>query len=245
MSGLGGRSLSSAQLLPLVHTVAAWAPYVIPVLLVAYTIWWSYTLRQGSKINRWTLALHIGVYGVAAAYIYTISWFEFYWAGDRVQVVGVLWMLSALAIAYTAVRLGIWYGARNLQVIQSEGGHWHLRGPIEIAIFWGTLFAIRYALETFVLQGYSVLFPLDPLPAGVTVQDFATVVIVIASLYLLSFGFLLGVSIAEWILHSELASARPHLATPTKSSTSAGSPGGTAGTGPGGPSSSDALGGGP
>jgi hypothetical protein len=202
---LSAHALSTAQLAPFVTQAEVWIPYVLPVLVVAYTLWWSYTLRQGAKIHRWTLALHIGVYGLAAAYIYTISWFEFYWAGDHIQLVGVGWMLSAIAIAYISVRAGIWYGARNLQLVQSEGGHWHLRGPIEIAIFWAGLFATRYALETFVLQGYSVLFPIHPLPSGVSDQAFAGVVILIASLYLVSFGFLLGVSIAEWLLHAELS----------------------------------------
>jgi hypothetical protein len=201
---------------PIVHEVGTWAPYVLPVLLIAYTIWWSYTLRNGSKIHRSTLALHIVVYGLAAAYIYTISWFEFYWAGEHLQIVGVLWMLGALAIAYTSVRVGFWYGARHLQIVRTESGHWHLRGPIEIALFWSGLFATRFALETFVLGGYSVLFPIDPLPAGVSYEAFAAVVIVIASLYLVSFGFLLGVSIVEWILHGELTNAPAAPGTPSE-----------------------------
>jgi hypothetical protein len=209
MLGPSFPSVSTSQLLPLVHEVGEWATYVIPVLLILYTIWWSYTLRMGSRIHRGTLALHIVVYGIAAAYIYTISWFEFYWAGEHLQDVGVAWLLAALGIAYASVRLGIWYGARNLQLLQGEGGNWHLRGPIEIAIFWSILFGIRYSLETFVLGGYSVLFPVDPLPSGVSVDAFASVVILIASLYLVSFGFLLGVSIAEWLLHDELLTAEP------------------------------------
>ncbi len=199
-----GLSLSPSQLISLATALGAYADYIVPVLIVAYTIWWAYTLRTGSKIHRGTLALHIGVYGVAALYVYMVSFSEFYAYGDTLQITGVAWMLGALAITYVAVRIGMWYGGRALLVVQSEAGAWHLRGPIEIALFWGSLYAARFLLETFLLQGYSVLFPIHPLPAGISVGVFTTVVVIVASLYLVSFGFLCGVSISEWNLHAEM-----------------------------------------
>ncbi|MGI0054569.1 MAG: hypothetical protein ACREB9_02740 [Thermoplasmata archaeon] len=200
-------SISYAQLLTIENIAGVWANYLLPVVLIGYTIWWARSLRNGAKIHRSTLGLHIGVYGLAAVYVYLVSWLEFYGYGDRLEIVGTLWMLGALAIAYIAIRLGMWYGARTLVVVRTEAGHWHLRGPIEIALFWAGLFATRFALETFVLQGYSVFFPVSPLPTGISDTLFVSVVMLVAALYLVSFGFLCGVSITEWNLHGELVKA--------------------------------------
>ena len=202
-----GLAISYSKLLAIATVVGFWTNYLLPVALIGYTIWWAYTLRKGSKIHRSTLALHILVYGFAAFYVYLVSFTEFYADGDTLQLTGVLWMVGALAITYTAVRVGMWYGARTLAVHRTETGEWHLRGPIEIAVFWASLFAVRMSLETFVLGGYSVLFPIYPLPSGISDQAFASVVILIASLYLVSFGFLSGISITEWNLHSEMMRA--------------------------------------
>jgi hypothetical protein len=218
-----GIAISQSELLQLEAIAGFWANYLIPTFIVGYTIWWAYTLRRGSKIHRSTLALHIAVYGLAAVYIYEISFYELYSQGVRTEVVGVVWMLLALAIAYTAVRIGILFGTRLLQVVQTESGHWQLRGPFEIAIFWGVLYSIRYLMEYFLLQGYSVFFPIHPLSGSVTGQTFSAVVVTVASLYLVSFGFLLGVSIAEWLIHGEMLEYA-EAAAPSSSTGSASSP---------------------
>jgi hypothetical protein len=209
-----GLTISQSQILSVVTIVGVWANYLLPVFLIGYTVWWAYTMRKGSRIHRSTLALHIVVYGLAAFYVYFVSFNEFYAYGDRLEILGALWMVGSLAITYVAVRMGMWYGGRTLKVIQTESGHWHLRGPIEIVLFWAGLFTTRYVLEDTLLQGYSVLFPVYSLPAGISVPVFSAVVIIIASLYLVSFGFLCGVSIAEWNLHAQTLRANVSAGSP-------------------------------
>ena len=177
---------------------------LLPVL-IGYTIWWTYDLRRGSRIHRWTLALHLLVYGLAAFYIWAVSLGEIVEAGGSSSVLTWVWTLVLTLVGVIAAEIGIWYGNQRMIVERTESGAVRLRGPIVIAVFWLALYLTRFGLEDGVLGGFSVFLPPGPAPSSVPLGTFEGVVLTVASLYLVSFGFLLGVSVAVWNHHAHLA----------------------------------------
>lgn len=177
--------------------------------LIGYTAWWSYDLWKGARVRRWTLALHIVVYSLAGFWAWDVSLTEIADAGGTLAV-NVLWFFLTWffvlpVLFYLITRAGLRYGRRRVVVFGYDARTWRYRGPIAIAVFWLVLYVFRYVLEDAVLGGFSVLFPV-PLPHGappngLSLLVFGPVVVVVACLYLLSFGFLLGISLSVWGLH--------------------------------------------
>ncbi len=170
--------------------------------LIGYTIWWAFDLRKGARVRRSTLALHLVVYGLAAFYVWAVSLGEIVLAGGSSSDLTWVWTMLLSAVAVVAAEVGIWYGEHRMVVERRAEGGWHYRGPILIALFWFGLYAIRFGLEDGVLGGYSVFLPPGPgPPAGVSLDAFIDTVLVVASLYLVSFGFLLGITGSIWRHH--------------------------------------------
>ncbi len=170
--------------------------------LIGYTIWWAHDLRKGARVRRATLALHLVVYGLAAFYVWAVSLGEIVLAGGSSTALTWVWTLVLSAVAVIAAELGMWYGENRMVVERRAEGGWHYRGPVVIALFWLSLYGIRFGLEDGVLGGYSVFLPPGPgPPAGVSLDAFIGTVLVVASLYLVSFGFLLGITWAIWRHH--------------------------------------------
>jgi hypothetical protein len=177
---------------------------LLPVL-IGYTIWWTYDLRRGTRVQRWTLGLHIVVYGLAAFYIWAVSLGEIVLSGDTSSSLTWVWTIVLTLVGVVAAEAGIWYGEHRMVVERAVSGGWHYRGPVLIAVFWLALYAARFSLEDGLLGGYSVFLPPGPgPPAGVTLGTFIGVVLVVASLYLVSWGFLLGISLAVWGHHRHM-----------------------------------------
>ncbi len=131
-------------------------------------------------------------------------------AGGSAQLVWI-WLLPLPLLVYAASRAGLRYGRRRIVVYRAPTGLTHFRGPIELALLWFVLYVARFLLEDLLLGGFSVFFqpfygrpPSGP-PAGVSLELFAIVVIAVAGLYLVSFGALLGISLAVWGHHRHLS----------------------------------------
>lgn len=161
---------------------------------IAYTIWWAHDLRNGSRVRAWTLTLHIMVYGLAAFYVWAVSLGEVGVAGVTSSPLAWLWTIVLTTAVVVATELGLRFGSSHVVVERSRSGAWQVRAPVSIALFWLSLFLIRFILEDSLLGGFSVFFPSGPAPSGVPVSTFVAVVLVVASMYLLSFGFILGIS---------------------------------------------------
>ncbi len=172
-------------------------------LLIGYTVWWMHTLRRGARVRRASLALHTVVYGLLAVYVWAVSLGEIVRAGAASTPLTWLWTILLTCIAVGATEGGLWYGNRRIVFERTEIDGWHYRGPLAIALFWLALYLIRFSLEDGLLGGYSVFLPVQHLPASVPVGSFVAVVLVVASLYLTSFGFLLGISIVVWDQHDQ------------------------------------------
>ncbi len=186
---------------------------LLPVL-IGYTIWWMRDLSKGARVRRWTLGLHIIVYGLAAFYIWAVSLGEIVRAGAGSTFVTWLWTLVLTVAGIAAAEAGIWYGGHRLVLERTGSGSWSYRGPFAIAVFWLALYLTRFSLEDGLLGGYSVFLPSGGAPAGVPLGTFVGVVLVVASLYLVSFGFLLGMSIVVWDRHGQALHAEPERSTP-------------------------------
>ncbi len=183
---------------------------LLPVL-IGYTIWWTYDLRKGAKVHGWTLVLHSIVYGLAAFYVWAVSLGEIVLAGGSSNGVTWLWTLVLSAVGVAAAEVGIWYGEHRMVVERRASGGFAYRGPVLIAVFWLGLYLTRFGIEDGLLGGYSVFLPPGPgPPAGVSLGSFLEGVLVVASLYLVSFGFLLGITVSIWQKHRRsLESPRP------------------------------------
>ncbi len=166
--------------------------------LIGYTIWWTTDLRRGSLVRRWTLGLHLVVYALAAFYIWAVSLGEIVLRGAASSPATWLWTIVLTVTGVAATEAGLWYGSRRLVLERTADDRWSYRGPIAIAAFWLGLYVARLGLEDGLLGGFSVFFPTGHVPSGIPVGTFEGVVLVIASLYLVSFGFLLGISIVVW-----------------------------------------------
>jgi hypothetical protein len=188
---------------------------LLPVL-VGYTVWWSYDLRKGSRIHVSTLFLHIIIYGLAAFYIWAVSLGEIVLAGGSSSSVSWVWSLVLSGVGVVAAEAGMWYGQRRMVVERTAGGRWSYRGPVLISLFWLALYLTRFGLEDGLIGGYSVFLPpgIGP-PAGVTLGTFVGVVLLVASLYLASFGFLLGITIAIRQHHRRSAGSAAGLGAPS------------------------------
>jgi hypothetical protein len=186
--------------------------------LIGYTIWWVRDLRKGSRIRRWTLSLHLLVYGLAAFYVWAVSLGEIALVGAASSPLTWLWTIVLTAVVVIATEAGLSFGARSLVLERTSGGAWQYRGPVNIALFWLALYLTRFVLEDSLLRGFSVFLPSGSLPAGVPVGTFVAVVLVVASIYLLSFGFMLGISLSVWDRHRRQSQAvYPGPAPPTES----------------------------
>jgi hypothetical protein len=170
---------------------------LLPVL-IAYTTWWAYDLRKGSRVRRATLALHLVVYGLAAFYVWAVSLGEIVRAGAASSSLVWLWTIQLTVVVIVAAEVGQWYGAQRLVVEVTPAGRWRYRGPVRIAAFWLALYLTRFGLEDGLLGGFSVFLPSARAPAGVPLDTFVAVVLVVASLYLVSFGFMFGITQAVW-----------------------------------------------
>lgn len=187
------------------------ADLVLLPVLIGYTIWWTYDLRKGARVRRSTLGLHLVVYGLAAFYVWAVSLGEIVLAGGASGSVTWIWTLALSAVGVVAAEAGMWYGEHHMVVERAEGGRWHYRGPVAIAIFWLGLYLARFGLEDGLLGGYSVFLPPGPgPPPAVSLGTFLGTVLLVASLYLVSFGFLLGITLSIWHHHRRLlATAAP------------------------------------
>jgi hypothetical protein len=179
---------------------------LLPVL-IGYTTWWAFDLRKGTRVRGWTLMVHIVVYGLAALYIWAVSLGEIVLAGAASSVLSWVWTIVLTVVVVAATEAGIWYGGHRLVLERTEAGTWKYRAPLVIAILWLGLYLTRFGLEDGLLGGFSVFLPTTHHPAGVPLGTFVAVVLVVASLYLVSFGFLLGISLTVRDRHRELARA--------------------------------------
>jgi hypothetical protein len=192
---------------------------VLLIALIGYTTWWASDLRKGARVRRWALGLHLVVYGLAAFYIWAVSLGEIGIAGAASSSLSWLWTLVLTTVAVVGTESGLWYGRRRVVVERTETGAWRYRGPVNIALFWLSLYLIRFTLEDGLLGGYSVFLPAGAAPSGIPLTTFVEVVLLVASIYLLSFGFMLGISIDLWIRHGK-ANAAPAPTAPAPSPTS-------------------------
>lgn len=200
--------------------LVSWGDLLLLPVLIGYTLWWSYDLRKGARVRRWTLGLHIAVYGLAAFWVWLFSLDEITWAGGTDQVIWI-WLLGLPLLLYLAARAGLRYGRRRITVYALGNTGLRYRGPVGIALFWFALYVIRLGLEDGLLGGFSVFFPIWTLPTGsppdgLPIFTFASVVLVVACLYLLSFGFLLGITLAVWghrrrAVHAVAAGGPPRI----------------------------------
>lgn len=180
-------------------------------LLIGYTAWWAYDLRRGTRVRRWTLGLHITVYALASLWVWIASLFATILAGFPWEDL-IVWFFVLPVFFYLVSRAGLRYGRRRIVLYGSAGQTWHYRGPVSIALFWLSLYVIRWGLEDGLLGGFSVFLPFvqlphGGLPAGVSLAAFFAVVLVVASLYFLSFGFLLGITLSVWGHHRRVVQA--------------------------------------
>ena len=197
--------------------------------LIGYTIWWLFDLRKGTHIRRWTLGLHIIVYGLAAFYIWAVSLGEIVLAGATTSALTWVWTIVLTSVGIAAMEVGSWYGERRIVLERGARGGWRYRGPMAIAILWLGLYLTRFGLEDGLLSGYSVFLPTGAAPSDVPLGTFIGVVLVVASLYLVSFGFLLGISLAVWGHHR-----RANLVSVPSAGDPGGAPGGRASSPPAG-----------
>ena len=174
---------------------------ILLVALIGYTTWWASDLHKGARVRRWSLGLHLVVYGLAAFYIWAVSLGEIGIAGASSSPLSWLWTVVLTTVAVAGTESGLWYGRRRVIVERTATGTWRYRGPINIALFWLSLYLLRFTMEDGLLGGYSVFLPMGSAPSGVPLGTFVAVVLVVASIYLLSFGFMLGISIDLWIRH--------------------------------------------
>jgi hypothetical protein len=175
---------------------------LLPVL-IGYTIWWASDLRRGSGVHPWTLVLHLVVYGLAAFYVWAVSLGEIVLAGASSSSLVWIWTLELTAVVVAASEVGQWYGTQRMVVERTSSGSWRYRGPVAIAALWLGLYLARFGLEDGLLGGYSVFLPTGRAPHGIPLDTFVVVVLVVATLYLTSFGFMFGISRAVWDRHRE------------------------------------------
>ena len=190
-------------------------------LIVGYAVWWAIHLREGSRIRRWYLALDLFVYTVLAIWIWIAS---LAWLADAGVSDGfaLIWLFVLPIGVYYVIRQGYRYGVRKVTVGRSSTGFLTYRAEFEIPVFWLVLYLIRLLLEDTFLGGFSVFLPI-PFPStwppnGVSFSVFVTVVTLVAVLYFVSFGVMIGVTLAIWGHHHK---ARKGAVSSTVHSTAA------------------------
>ncbi len=175
--------------------------YIELVLFVGYAVWWSYTLRKGVHIQTRSLVLHFVFYGLAALYVWAMSFASL--AMDNLTGGWDVFWVLLFPLFLPAVWLGNRYGERKVSVAQTDTGIWTYRGMAEIPFIWLGLFVIRLLLEDAFLGGFSVFLGTfgGGLPSGIPPLTFGVVMAIVTCLYFLSFGVVLGVTISIWSHH--------------------------------------------
>lgn len=175
---------------------------ILLVGLVGYAAWWAYDLRKGTKLSRLSLGSHITIYALFAVWVWLSGLVALYYDGlthDRILGLSYVFLVPIPFIAATVG--GLRFARRRLVVHPSSTGGWTYRGAAAVPLLWLAIWFIRIGLEDGLLGGYSVFtspFLAAHTPAGVAPVTFAAVVLSIVDLYFISFGFLIGFTLAVW-----------------------------------------------
>ncbi len=204
MSGAGGVAIFSfgaVALGPLVFIFTV-EDAVLLVGLVGYAIWWAYELHRGSTVSRPALGMHILIYGLLAAYVFSSGVLALSRAGLTPNLLRASWYLVPVGVPFlVSMAAGHRFAARRLVVERTATGRWTYRGAAAVPFLWLLLWLVRLGLEDGPLKGYSVFT--GPwlgvaAPASVPALTFGVVVSVVVGVYFVSFGFLIGFSAAVW-----------------------------------------------
>lgn len=175
---------------------------VLLVGLVGYATWWAIELRRGSKISRPALAFHITIYCLFALWVWASGVVALYRDGLASNSYFALTFLFFLPIPFIVALVGGYrFARRRLVFDRSEAGRWTYHGAAAVPVLWVVLWFVRLGLEDRILHGYSVFtgpFLGAAAPAVVPVLTFGLTVTFVVGLYFVSFGFLIGFSLAVW-----------------------------------------------
>ena len=175
---------------------------VLLIGLVGYAIWWAYELHRGSKISRLALGMHILIYALLAAYVFSSGVLALSRAGLTPDFLRASWYLVPVGLPFlVSIAVGYRFARRRLVVERSTAGRWTYRGAAAVPFLWLFLWLVRLGLEDGPLRGYSVFtgpWLGVPAPTAVPALTFGVVVSVVVGVYFVSFGFLIGFSVAVW-----------------------------------------------
>ncbi len=168
------------------------------VLLVGYAAWWARDLKKGSRVRRPFLAVHILVYCLLAFWVWIVTAAALQIVGINIPFTDIPYYLFAM-ITVPAAWVGLRHGRKVVTVTPGPHGGWSYRGATTVVAVWFGLWLVRLGAETFLLNGYSVFYPnLASVPPGVSSNVFVPVVLFVAALYLVSFGVMIGLTLAIW-----------------------------------------------
>jgi len=170
--------------------------------LVGYAIWWAYELRRGSKVSQLALGTHILIYGLLAAYVWSSGVLALYRDGLTASVTRATLFLVPVTVPFlVSMVLGHRFASKRLVVERTPSGRWTYRGAAAVPFLWLLLWLVRLGLEDGPLRGYSVFtgpWLGVPAPSSVSALVFGATVGVVVGIYFVSFGFLIGFSVAVW-----------------------------------------------
>ena len=205
--------------------IFTWEDLLLLPILVGYAAWWASTMHRGSEGSRLALTGHIAVYALLSLWVWIVADFELAGGGDLGKHLSsaqaealFLWFFGIFVVPLGAY-LGFRSARGRLNVALTSSGGWVFRGAWGVPIVWMFLYLARMFLEDYYLKGYSVLLGpiLTPgMPAGVSDATYLLVVATIAIVYYVSFGVMIGLSVAIWrVYHAERRAA--HFAHPQDS----------------------------
>ena len=173
---------------------------VLLVGLVGYAIWWAHELHRGSTALRPALGMHLLIYGLLAAYVFSSGVLALSRAGLTPNLLRASWYLVPVEVPFlVSIAAGHRFAAHRPVVERIATGRWTHRGAAAVPFLWLLLWLVRLGLEDGPLKGYSVFT--GPwlgvaAPASVPALTFCVVLSVVVGVYFLSFGFLIGFSAA-------------------------------------------------
>lgn len=174
---------------------------ILLLVLVGYGTYWGYELRTGAVLSRWGLRLHILLYvflGIWLWFAPILAWAAPNYAPNStasaefgVAILG--WFVIPFVAAYAGHSIGMAQGLNRVKVRRLAERIWMVQGRAPVWAWWLFIWLVRWSLEDFLLKGYSVFLPFQAAP-NVSPTVYIVVVLLVAILYLFSFGLMIGFS---------------------------------------------------